>query len=158
MNITRNLAIQILKYLHTHKDFYFPFLVMCREYTPEDDDFVEIEPKEWEIIAEDEAYQTFQLWENLAYTDNACTKRELMEILKKMWDDACLEINKKKKKFPKHACQYCGAERKLVETLIDDEFFWEENEGVYLSNGFQDNFEHTGNDRCAECERGWTGE
>jgi hypothetical protein len=25
--------------------------------------------------------------------------------------------------FSKHACQYCGSERKFVETLIDDEFF-----------------------------------
>ena len=25
--------------------------------------------------------------------------------------------------FPKYACQFCGSERKLVETIIDDEFF-----------------------------------
>jgi hypothetical protein len=36
---------------------------MCQEYTPEDDDFVEIEPDEWEMIEEDPIYQTFQLWE-----------------------------------------------------------------------------------------------
>ena len=48
-----------------HPDFYFPFLVMNKEYTEEDDDFVEIEPDEWEMIAEDENYKTFQLWENL---------------------------------------------------------------------------------------------
>lgn len=69
MDISRELAIKILKYLDRHKDFYFPFLVMNREYTPEDDDFVEIEPSEWEIIAEDKNYQTFQLWENLQNLD-----------------------------------------------------------------------------------------
>jgi len=65
MKISRELAIKILKYLDQHKNFYFPFLVMCKEYTEEDDDFVEIEPEEWEMIASDEKYQTFELWENL---------------------------------------------------------------------------------------------
>ena len=60
-------------------------------------------------------------------------------------------------KYPKHACQYCGAERKYVETVIDDEFFWSEKEKIYQPNGFTDMFEHTGNNRCAECEREWTG-
>ena len=65
MKISRELAIKILKYLHKHPKFYFPFLVMCKEYTEEDDDFVEIEPGEWEMIASDDKYQTFELWENL---------------------------------------------------------------------------------------------
>jgi hypothetical protein len=65
MNITRDLVIQLLRYCHEHPDFHFPFLVMCQEYTPEDDDFVEVEPDEWEMISEDDIYQTFQLWENL---------------------------------------------------------------------------------------------
>lgn len=65
MDISRELAIKILKYLDQHKDFYFPFLVMNREYSEEDDDFVEIEASEWENIEKDDRYQTFQLWENL---------------------------------------------------------------------------------------------
>jgi len=69
MDISRELAIRILKYLDEHPDFYFPFLVMCREYSDEDDDFVEIEPDEWEMIEEDEKYQIFQLWENLQNLD-----------------------------------------------------------------------------------------
>ena len=69
MEISRELAIRILKYCDEHKEFYFPFLVMCREYTEEDDDFVEIEANEWEIIQEDEKYQTFELWENLQNLD-----------------------------------------------------------------------------------------
>lgn len=69
MDISRKLAIQILKYLDQHKDFYFPFLVMNQEYSEEDDDFVEIEPNEWQMISEDEKYQTFQLWENLQNLD-----------------------------------------------------------------------------------------
>lgn len=60
-------------------------------------------------------------------------------------------------KFPKHACQSCGSERKLVETLIDDEFFWEENEKMYQPNGFTDCFDHTGNEWCAQCGKEWTG-
>lgn len=65
MNITRELAIQILRYLDKHPDFYFPFLVMCKEYSDEDDDFVEIEPYEWKLMKSDKKYQTFELWENL---------------------------------------------------------------------------------------------
>lgn len=48
------------------------------------------------------------------------------------------------KTFPKHACQFCGSERKLVETLIDDEFFWSEQDQMYQPNKFSDLFEHTG--------------
>lgn len=69
MKISREVAIAILKYCHEHPSFYFPFLVMCQEYTPEDDDFVEIEPEEWEMIQSDDIYQTFELWENLQNLD-----------------------------------------------------------------------------------------
>ena len=60
-------------------------------------------------------------------------------------------------KFPKHACQHCGSERKLVETLIDDEFVWNEYRLQYEPNKFTDDFEHTGNVRCAQCGEEWTG-
>jgi len=69
MDINRKLVIRILKYLDEHPKFYFPFLVVCKEYTEEDDDFVEVEPNEWRIIKEDDSYQTFQLWENLQNLD-----------------------------------------------------------------------------------------
>jgi hypothetical protein len=65
MKITRDLAIQILKYLDEHPSFYFPFQVMNKEYSDEDEDFVEVEPNEWKMIADEEKYQTFELWENL---------------------------------------------------------------------------------------------
>ena len=65
MKISRELAIIVLKYCFENPDFYFPFLVMCQEYGPEDDDFVEIMPDEWELIEEDASYETFELWENL---------------------------------------------------------------------------------------------
>ena len=78
MKISRKLAIQILKYLDAHRNFYFPFLVMNKEYTEEDDDFVEIEPNEWENIESDEVYQTFELWENLQNLD-----KDTIELLAK---------------------------------------------------------------------------
>lgn len=61
------------------------------------------------------------------------------------------------KSFPKHACQHCGSERKWVETLIDDEFIWSEEDKMYQPNKFTDSFEHTGHQRCAECKEEWTG-
>jgi hypothetical protein len=69
MIISRELAIKILHYLTIHPKFPFPFLVMCKEYSPEDNDFVEISPNEWKNIQDDENYQTFELWENLQDLD-----------------------------------------------------------------------------------------
>lgn len=66
-------------------------------------------------------------------------------------------MNEKIKSFPRHACQFCGGERKLVETIIDDEFFWSEEEQMYQPNKFTDDFEHTRNQRCALCEKEWSG-
>ncbi|OGI60907.1 hypothetical protein A2641_00765 [Candidatus Nomurabacteria bacterium RIFCSPHIGHO2_01_FULL_37_25] len=84
MDISRELAIKILQYLDGHKDFYFPFLVMNKEYTPEDDDFVEIEPNEWKIIEMDKNYKTFQLWENLQNLDKKTLKLMSKGFLEKM--------------------------------------------------------------------------
>ena len=84
MDISRELAIKILQYLDGHKDFYFPFLVMNKEYTPEDDDFVEIEPNEWKIIEMDKNYKTFQLWENLQNLDKKTLKLMSKCFLEKM--------------------------------------------------------------------------
>jgi hypothetical protein len=69
-------------------------------------------------------------------------------------DQYMIEISKT---FPKHICQFCGCDRKLVETLIDDEFYWDEIGKTYVPNGFTDKFEHTGNERCACCNKKWSG-
>lgn len=60
-------------------------------------------------------------------------------------------------KHPKHTCQICGSARKLVETVIDDEFVWNEYQKRYEPNKFSDEFEHTGEERCANCGENWTG-
>ena len=60
-------------------------------------------------------------------------------------------------KYPKYACQFCGSTRKLVETVIDDEFIWNEDEKYYEPDGFANEFEHTGEERCASCGKDWTG-
>lgn len=59
--------------------------------------------------------------------------------------------------YPKYACQHCGSDSKLVETVIDDEFCWNDKEMKFEANGFRDDFYHTGEERCAECGRDWTG-
>ena len=61
-------------------------------------------------------------------------------------------------KFPSHACQLCGSEAKLVETLIDDKFVWNENSKEYEPNEFVNDFDHTGIVRCSQCLEDWTGE
>ncbi len=67
----------------------------------------------------------------------------------------CME--RKTKKYPKHTCQFRGSDRKLVETIIDDEFYWDETTKMYQPNGLTNNFEHTGYVQCAVCEQEWTG-
>lgn len=64
---------------------------------------------------------------------------------------------KDKRVFPKYACQNCGCDRKLVETVIDDEFVWNEKDMRYEPVGFTDYFDHTGFERCAECNAEWSG-
>ena len=66
-------------------------------------------------------------------------------------------MNTKNTQFAKHACQLCGSELKWVETIIDDEFYWDERRQMYQPNKFMDDFEHTGNQRCAECREEWSG-
>lgn len=66
-------------------------------------------------------------------------------------------MEREKTLYPKHACQYCGSEVKLVETIIDDEFVWDELEHKYVPNKFTDQFELTGAERCAMCNNDWTG-
>ena len=60
-------------------------------------------------------------------------------------------------KFPQHACQKCGSKQKLVETVIDDEFYWNPDEQRYEPHQFANEFEHTGNERCGRCREEWTG-
>jgi len=69
MNISRELAISILRYVNKHKNFFFPFLVLNREYSKNDDNFVEIEPREWMMVNKNKNLKTFQLSENLQYLD-----------------------------------------------------------------------------------------
>jgi hypothetical protein len=59
--------------------------------------------------------------------------------------------------YSKYACQLCGSTRKLVETVIDDEFVWNESEKRFEPTKFSDEFEHTGEERCVECNTDWTG-
>lgn len=84
MDISRELAIIILKYLDRHKDFYFPFVVVSREYSGEGDDYIEIEASEWKNIEKDAKYQTFQLWENLQNLYEQTLKLMLKGFLEKI--------------------------------------------------------------------------
>ena len=57
---------------------------MRKEYTEEDDDFVEIEPNEWEMIKSDKKYQTFELWENLQNLDEKTLRLMVRGFLEKI--------------------------------------------------------------------------
>ncbi len=57
---------------------------MNKEYSEEDEDFVEIEPEEWGMIEADEKYQTFELWENLQNLDERCLKLMVKGFIEEM--------------------------------------------------------------------------
>lgn len=88
MDISRDLAIKILRYLDENKSFYFPFVVVCKEYSEEDEDFVEIESNEWKFVESDKKYQTFQLWENLQNLDTDTTKLMAKGFIEKIIDNS----------------------------------------------------------------------
>lgn len=124
MKISRELAIKILKYLNDNPKFYFPFMVVCQEYTPEDDDFVEIEPGEWETIEEDENYKTFELWENLQnlyeWTTELLAKGFIDLIL---WKSLKTEIEALFNDYDKLYKSELTESAKILE-YWENEFFW----------------------------------
>jgi hypothetical protein len=61
------------------------------------------------------------------------------------------------KTFPRHACQYCGHDRKLVDAILSDMFVWNETLGVYEPHMLTNDFEHTGDEWCERCGKEWTG-
>lgn len=102
MDISRELAIKILKYLDENKDFYFPFVVVSWEYSGEDDDYIEIEASEWKNIEKDDKYQTFQLWENLQNLYRQTLKLMLKGFLEKITNESLeLHITKLAKNYRK---------------------------------------------------------
>lgn len=128
MKISRELAIKILKYCFENQKFYFPFLVMCQEYTPEDDDFVEIEPEEWENIEEDENYQTFELWENLQNLDE-----EILRLLSKWFIDKILNESLEKEIINSLRCYKKLYKENIWEGVDileywENDFFWGKKE------------------------------
>lgn len=124
MRIKRNLAIEILKYLFKHPKFYFPFLVMCKEYTPEDNDFVEIKPNEWRLIQDDASYQTFELWENLQHLYKWTTELLAKWFIEKIiWKGIHKEVNTLKKQYKAfYKEKLCKIEN--IEEYWENEFFW----------------------------------
>lgn len=59
--------------------------------------------------------------------------------------------------IPTYVCQFCGSARKYVETIIDDEYAWNEDEKQFEAIEFTENFQHTGREHCAICNKDWTG-
>lgn len=87
MDISRELAIQILKYLSKHRSFYFPFQVMNRLGSGDEAGFVEVEPREWKSIEKESQNQSFQLWENLQGLDRETTSLMAKGFIEKITGD-----------------------------------------------------------------------
>lgn len=160
MKITREEALAIMRYSIQHSDYKFPLTLMNFEYgkdNPCDNEWCEEECKcftgidltdDWDTLVNDKEYKTFEVRGDWSETDED-EKRIRAEELKKF------DV------YPRYACQHCGSQNKRVETLIDDEAFWNEDledwKGGFQFNWFRDNFSHTGNERCCECYEDWTG-
>ncbi len=132
MRISRELIIKILKYLNKYPNFYFPFLVMCKEYTPEDDDFVEIEPEEQELIKDDEFYQTFEIRENLQHIYKNTTKLLAKWFLEKIvWESLYKEINSRARQYRKLYKEELWESEK-IEEFWGNEFFDEKQKHMKM--------------------------
>jgi hypothetical protein len=92
MQISRKLALKIIKYLLDNPLFYFPFKIMCKEYISymdNDDNFVEIVPQDdYENLVENLQYDTFELWENLQNLD-----LQTLELLSKGFIEKIINEN-----------------------------------------------------------------
>ncbi len=110
MDISRELAIKILKYLDEHKNFYFPFLVVNKEYSEKYNDFVEIESSEWETIIKNENYKTFQLWENLQNLHEETLKLMSKGFLEKITNES----------FKKHIAELARNYRKELRQILPE--------------------------------------
>jgi len=124
MRIKRDLAIEILKYLYKHPRFYFPFLVISKIRNGENDDFIEIEPDEWKLMQKDEAYQTFELRENLQNlykgTTELLAKWFLQKITKKSLNEEIKCLAKQYRALYKK--ELCESEK--IEEYWENEFVW----------------------------------
>ena len=133
MDISRELAIQILQYLATHKDFYFPFQVVNKEYS-DDSDFMDINPSEWRFIEQNKKYQTFQLWENLQNLYKDTTPLLAMGFIEKITDDLRKitftitedEIKQTAHPNPESRCPLAKP-RRGVRRVVPWLFFWKRN-------------------------------
>ena len=113
MKISRELALNILKYLLENKEFSFPFIVVCKGLDGSDE-FVEVVPKDdYEMLNEMQEYDNFELWENLQRLDEKTirlmskgfieiiTRRDVVDNIstlaveyRKRWnEDLCESVN-----------------------------------------------------------------
>jgi len=65
MKISRELALQILEFCRSYKNFYFPFSLICGEYPETEYNLIKAETDKYRCILEDTKCQTFELSENL---------------------------------------------------------------------------------------------
>lgn len=55
----------------------------------------------------------------------------------------------------KGQCRNCWWTSKMVETIIDDEFVFDEETKERQAVGFSDDFIHTGIETCKDCWEDW---
>ena len=124
MRISRNLAIQILKYLNKNPDFHFPFFVMCQEYASEENNFAEIHPDDWVDVLNDENYKTFELWNKYVelnnYSINLLSKGFIEKMFKFSFEISIYNLFNEYNKFYKEEFFYSSD----IERYWENEFFW----------------------------------
>ncbi len=70
MPITRELALQILKYLLDNSSFYFPFKIVCTNFDKDDELYdIEFSQEMLDEVLENDEFKDFELVENLQNLD-----------------------------------------------------------------------------------------
>lgn len=97
---------------------------MCQEYTPEDDDFVEIKAEERRNIEEDEIYQTFELRENLQHLYPETLSLMAKGFVEKIINSSIEKEVKSLKKQYRELYKPQLTESLKIEEYGTNEFFW----------------------------------
>ncbi len=133
MPIKRDLALKIIKYLLDNPSFYFPFLVMCKGYesdTNDYEDFVEIVPEDdYDNLLEKLQYDTFELWENLQNLDLQTLQLLSKDFIEKILNEDAISLIKESAKGYRELWKLDLCESAKIEEYGFNEFLGGKAEG-----------------------------
>jgi hypothetical protein len=97
---------------------------MCKEYSQEDDDFVEVQPNEWKNIKNDKIYQTFEIREYLQNKYKHKNKYQVKWLIRKIIIKTIYKTTHWMAKAYKKLYKSELTESKSITEYWENEFYW----------------------------------